>query len=903
MGNEVENNTDFTLPANRSKKKLPKWLKRILITISTLFILFCLTILLLLTVFEDEIVNYALTYFSKNIKTKTSIESAELTLWTNFPSASIQFNNIYIEENSNQHDTLIKAEKMFVSFDVIDLFSGNYQFDEIGIEQGFCNLKVNKQGEENWNVWITDSTQNASSEKYEIAIENILTEEIQFIYKNDSSNQHIHLNINDIEASGAFTSSVFDIEIEGSLRSKTLSLNNKSFLKNKDFIFNSIIHLDTEKSRIELNKTNVSIENIPLLFEGALEFGLHPNVTCNVEKTELTFKDIVSLLPEEINAQFSPYDPEGTAIFDLSIHGPLDKINVLTHIDITDGSLKEINTGVQLKNIQFSGIYTLNNGTDSIQIKTLQAQLGMGNININGSIYPKQNPEVHLSLQANSDLNDLKNFLAWDSLTTCSGGLNLNARVDGKIEFSSVDSSFVWSGVEMAGEAQITNAEFQWYGTSQHLKNINGTLSLLEQKAKVESFNFNLNNTQISIAGELQNLIPYLTNSNEDLLVNTRVYIPEFKLENWINSQEDASGIGMPNNIRLVLQTNVDAFSYQTFNAKKVQGIIEAYQGTFSLSPLRMDIANGEMQTDVLLSPKENGYTEIEATARLEDIAIDDVFRLFNNFDQTSLTDSNIKGKTHATIEFQGMFDASFNPIPSSIVSDIDVQIENGELINVQSLQYITDYIRSNKWIAPFVNENEFSEKLKHVQFETLENTIHIENERIDIPLMNIESNALDITLEGSHTFANYLDYKFGFNLKDVLLSNDGTSGRQIYIFMKGPWENLEFGLDKDALRADRIEQRNEKKAKLKEKFRNRLNLPSIPKREGKLSVIDEGERNKIQSRAGEKIEKIQTNVIPLLKNESKMTDEEKKRVEQAGKGKQLPKWLQEKGQYEEEEE
>jgi hypothetical protein len=248
------------------------------------------------------------------------------------------------------------------------------------------------------------------------------------------------------------------------------------------------------------------------------------------------------------------------------------------------------------------------------------------------------------------------------------------------------------------------------------------------------------------------------------------------------------------------------------------------------------------------------------------------------------------------------MFDASFNPIPSSIVSDIDVQIENGELINVQSLQYITDYIRSNKWIAPFVNENEFSEKLKHVQFETLENNIHIENERIDIPLMNIESNALDITLEGSHTFANYLDYKFGFNLKDVLLSNDGTSGRQIYIFMKGPWENLEFGLDKDALRADRIEQRNEKKAKLKEKFRNRLNLPSIPKREGKLSVIDEGERNKIQSRAGEKIEKIQTNVIPLLKNESKMTDEEKKRVEQAGKGKQLPKWLQEKGQYEEEE-
>lgn len=453
----------------------------------------------------------------------------------------------------------------------------------------------------------------------------------------------------------------------------------------------------------------------------------------------------------------------------------------------------------------------------------------------------------------------------------------------------------------MSGLAQISNAEFQWYGTEQHLQNINGTLALIEQKATVDAFNFNLNNTQISISGELLNLIPYLTTTNQDLIVNTKVYIPDFKLENWINSQEDASGLGMPNNIRLVLQTNLDAFSYQTFHASRVQGIIDAYQGTFSLSPLRMDIADGEMQTDVLLSPKENGFTEIEATARLEDIAIDKVFQLFNNFDQSSLTHANIKGKTHATIDFHGLFDASFNPVPASVLSDIDVQIENGELINVQSLQYITDYIRSNKWIAPFVNENEFSEKLRHVKFETLENSIHIENERIDIPLMNIESNALDITLEGSHTFSNYLDYKFGFNLKDVLLSNDGTSGRQIYIFMKGPWENLEFGLDKDALRLERIEQRNEKKARLKEKFRNRLNLPSLTKKDGKIASFDDPNLNKIQIKAEEKIEKLQTEILPLLKNDTKMTEEEKQRVEQAGKGKKLPKWLQEKGQYEEE--
>jgi len=902
MGNDVENTAEIDSPVSESKRKLPKWLKRVLITLFSFFALFFLTILLLLTVFEDEMVNYALSYFSKNIKTKLSVESAEMSLWTNFPAASIQFNNLYIEEFSSQHDTLIKAEKMFISFDVIDLFSGNYEFDEIGIENGYCNLKVSKKGEENWDVWIPDSTEESANSKYTIAIENILTKDIQLLYKNNSTAQNIHLDIEDIEASGAFTTTVFDVEIQGNLRSKNLTLNNKSFLKNKDFIFNSIVHLDTEKSRIDLNKTNLSIENTPLVFQGFFEFDKNPNISCTIEKTELTFQEILSLIPEELSSQFSPYEPAGIASFDLSIHGPLDNLSVLTHIDIKDASLKEITTGVQLNNIQFSGVYALSNRADSIQINTLHAQLGAGNISLQGAIYPSQTPEVHLLLQANSDLNDLKNFLEWDSLTTCTGGLALSASINGKIEFNPADSAFMWSGVEMSGQAQISNAEFQWYGTSQHLKNINGTLSLDKQKAKVDAFGFNLNNTQITISGELLNLIPYLTSDSEDLVVNTKVAIPDFQLENWIGSQEDAAGMGMPNNIKLVLQTNIDAFSYQTFHAKRIQGIIEAYEGTYSLSPLSMEIAKGEMQTDVLLTPKENGYTEIEATARLENIAVDEVFQLFNNFEQTTLTNSNIKGNANAAIEFHGIFDAEFNPIPSSITSDIDIQIENGELINVQSLQYITDYIRNNKWIAPFINENEFSEKLKHVRFERLENSIHIENERIDIPLMNIESNALDITLEGSHTFSNILDYRFGFNLKDVLLSNDGTSGRQIYIFMKGPWEKLEFGIDKDALREDRIEQRNEKKARLKEKFKGRLSLPTINKKEENSSITKDGEKNNIQTIAEDKIEKIQTEIFPLLKNDSKMTEEEKRKVEQTGKGKQLPKWLQDKGQYEEEE-
>ena len=214
------------------------------------------------------------------------------------------------------------------------------------------------------------------------------------------------------------------------------------------------------------------------------------------------------------------------------------------------------------------------------------------------------------------------------------------------------------------------------------------------------------------------------------------------------------------------------------------------------------------------------------------------------------------------------------------------------------SFQYMITYIKGNKWIAPFVKEDDFAEKLRHIKFSTLQNSIHIENSIITFPLMDIESSAMSITMEGSHSFDNVLDYRLGFDLKEVLLNASSTagdkSGRQIYLYMRGPMDNLEFGLDKEALRSDRVSAKLIEKEKLNRIFTNAFAWRKERERGGQTERgVERGvetERVRVNDKPP-----IQERIAPYIKDN--VSPEAK-----AEKEKKTPKWLQEKQEYEEEE-
>ena len=211
-------------PVLQEKKTISarrKWLKRALIGLFALLTLLFSGLVLAVTVYEDEIVKYALQTVQENLKTKSSIRETDLTLWKNFPSVSIRFKDIYVEEDSKARDTLFFAKELYLSFDIIDLFSGKYNIEEIEAKDGSFNMRINRKGHVNWDVWKTD-TSSTPNEKFKINLEDIVGENISYLYEDEQEKTFVDLKLKELQASGKFTEKQFLLDIETSARMNVL---------------------------------------------------------------------------------------------------------------------------------------------------------------------------------------------------------------------------------------------------------------------------------------------------------------------------------------------------------------------------------------------------------------------------------------------------------------------------------------------------------------------------------------------------------------------------------------------------------------------------------------------------------------------------------------------------------
>jgi len=886
------------LQEKKQPSKRFKWIKRIFVGLLALVALLFSGLVIAVTVYEDEIVTYALQTVQGNLKTKSSIREADLTLWNNFPSVSIRFKDVYVEENSKAHDTLLFAKELYLSFDIVDLFSGKYNIDEIEAKDGSFNMRVDRKGLVNWDVWKPD-TSSTPNEKFRIHLEDIVGENISYLYEDEQEKTFIDVKLNELQASGKFTEKQFILDIETKAFMNVLYAGETEMLRKRKIGLDSEMQVNLDNNTFVIQTGELLLEEVPLNVTGSLDYGEHPSIDLHIAETALELKEGILLLPNSMQVQLQPYAPSGNVKFNFDMSGPFENLAISSKFSVKDGELVEINSGVDLHSIQLDANYVLKEGTDSVTIANFQSVLGTGTLSANGSIRNLNDPVLNLAVNAETNLGDVKGFFGWDSLAVCDGQISAQSTIQGKIAFQEADSTFDWSQLHLNGRAQVTDGSFQWATSNGLFKNINGVFLLNGSDARVEQLNFNINDNNCNFSGDFYSIIPFFTTDNSVLTVQAHLYSNRLDLEKLLSaagSSDSELQIALPTTVKLNLTTQIDQFLFKSFNASNIKGTVNYANGNLSISPLSMNLANGSLAADFNLFPTSNGQFGVTCTGALNNIDIQQSFLLFDNFGQSYLTQNNIKGNATVLADFQTTLASDLSVLPNSIKSDLQVNIENGELNDVESFQYLIAYIKGNKWIAPLMKEDEFAEKLRHIKFSTLQNSIHIENSIITFPLMDIESSAMSITMEGTHSFDNVLDYRIGFDLKEMLLKASSTagdkSGRQIYLYMRGPIDNLEFGLDKDALRSDRVSAKLIEKEKLNRIFTNAF---SWRKERERVGQTERGVERLGQTERVNVKPPIQERIAPYIKDN--VSPEAK-----AEKEKKTPKWLQEKQEYEEEE-
>ena len=130
-------------------------------------------------------------------------------------------------------------------------------------------------------------------------------------------------------------------------------------------------------------------------------------------------------------------------------------------------------------------------------------------------------------------------------------------------------------------------------------------------------------------------------------------------------------------------------------------------------------------------------------------------FTSFQNFGQNFLKAENIAGSLSGSFSLLLPLDSLLNPQINSLTAEGKYMLVNGALINFDPVKELSSFI-------------ELSE-LENIHFEKMENDFFIRNNYVYIPQMEVRSSAVDLSVNGKHSFDNDYEYHVKVLLSEIL--------------------------------------------------------------------------------------------------------------------------------------
>lgn len=827
--------------------RIPRWVKR---TVKWFFGSIVALVLLIsgaLYFFHDEIVQYVIGEINKNLKAKIEVEKVDITFWKTFPNVSLDFHNVFIPDalpGATHSDTLLFTEMMRMKFNPVDLWNEDYKVQSVDIAPGTLQLKVDQQGRVNYDIVKESDSKEAS--KFEVALNAINIEGMRFSYTNAVQDQEYSTYFNQLYLKGKFTEKKFNIHTEAAFTINKIRNGQVPVIVNQPATTIVDIHVNQEKSTVSLPNGIVHLAGLPFKVKVFVDdHSMHASV--NAENLKLT--DVANHLSVKETKHVDKFKGQGTASFRLKVDSELGA-DAFPYIDcsfnIKDGKLIEPSQHLVLNNIRLDGNYSTlkGKGKEEVNLNEIAFRTAGGPFNGHLKIRKFSAPRYTGAAKGSVNLAVLHALFHLPKIDQLTGNVN----VDTRFALATVDDGIGGQTVEVeqgAGTAIMQNVALKLLQDARRFEQINGKVILDRHQAALENLSVILGRSDLVLNGHFDQIDHFLQDkANLNIAViaqSRRIDLADF------NNSETAGGNApievprewlLPTMIDGEVRLNVGDIILDDHHFKDIHGNMTVGHRSIVIEQLFGRNAEASVQGTLAVVETSPEYFDMATNLSSKDLHFRPLFKEWHNFEQEVITADNISGRAEVQMDFKAPFDMRTGVLKHRIKSQIQLKVTNGNLKNVGAFQELLASLKTPKTRLVLKKPEiaALESKLGNISFETLENTIYISNSTIIIPSMVINSSALDITTEGTHTFDNNVDYKFSFRFRDLKIHKDESefgeviddgTGVRLWVRMYGPLDNPTVVWDgqsrKEQAKENREVAKQEAKSVLKELglFRN----------------------------------------------------------------------------------
>ena len=503
--------------------KINPILRRILVFTTVGILLFIATGITVTYVFQEKIIALFVAEVNKQIKTPVKVDKIDLSIFEKFPQLTVNLENVWMQEGvNNSTEPLAKAKKIYFVLSLYELLKGNYQINQVHLEQAEVFLKIFPNGYNNYTIFDKDSAAQSDS-KLGFHIKKINLRNVLLNYFDIKRDQEYTLIAEDATAKLLSKNNIFDIAVDGDFHSQMIRIQDQSYFKDKQLKIKSDFNYHVNSDSINILPSQIFVYNSKFLVEGVYHGAdkNYVNIDAIGENTDI--QSILSLMPENIYNKFKVYRSDGNVYFSSKLKGNLsdDSSPELT-IDFgaKNASLFHPDIKRKLENLNLEGKFYAKKAND---LST--ATLYLNNINgkmegrpFSGNLYLENFEDyfIRLNIDAEIDAQSLLEFYPIASIKKASGLVDMDISFEGKIKNLRKNNS---AAIKTSGEIILKNLQFELASSKLPFKDFKGSFIFKNDDLAISDFSGFVGSSDFMLNGFFKNIVAYLIFEDQPITI------------------------------------------------------------------------------------------------------------------------------------------------------------------------------------------------------------------------------------------------------------------------------------------------------------------------------------------------------------------------------------------------
>ncbi len=758
-----------------------------------------------LFLFQDQFVQQFIREANKQINTPVRIGKIEVGWWRHFPHIDLVFNDVYIEDSHPGEYPLHTAEKISLSVSAIDLWNGRHLIRRLRVEGSETSLKVNAGGQSNYTVLKPGSGGDTSSISFDLT--NISIADAKVTYRDlDLNQEHIFVS-KGLQASVSSRNDIYFIAADGEVTTEQIRVGRYDYLTGKTFETQARLDFDDLNNHIVFHPSVLRLGQAQFEITGTYGFKERNLIDLKVDGVDTDIQSLLELLPAETAEKLSKYRSEGGVYFNAIVKGEIGPASS-PGIDISFGTQEATilhpEFSSRITDARLEGHYTSSSlvspAAGKLTLTGISGKLNSFPFEADLLIEDFDDPYVEAAFKGMLDAQSLQSFYPIESLADFEGTFSIDASLKGAIEL--LKNKETAQRVRTQGNIDMHNVHFNYGVRKIPIEDLNGRLSFTNNDLAMSDVSLRMGNSDFLLNGFFKNAVSYLLFEGQPIGIEADLTSRRLELDQLFDmiygeEESDEYAFSISRNLLLNFNCKADHLSYGRFHAKSLQGEMLVKNQMAVSRNLQFVGMGGKVALSGIIDAKNSNAIDLVNTARLDGIFLDSLFYVFEDFRQTFIGYKHLKGQVFAEINLESTLNPSLRIFPETLIADASVMIRNGELLEFEPL----------KALKRFLDED----GLEHLRFAELKNDIHIEKKTVYIPQMEVRSNVTALTLSGTHTFDQHIDYRVVAPLRSKrLLTLDSAKNAidgdlqgkmKVYLKITGTADDYKVAYDGAAVR------------------------------------------------------------------------------------------------------